>query len=494
MSDPKIIDNPMFEKDSDSLQSEQFYSIENQRLIGPDTDPVKNFAQEYARRFYALKIVNWAFLLITAIVTTIGALYWLDISRWSFWYMKTPRIGRDRIYGPLVPEETLAALAWGMFLLATFSLAIYCWKKKTVEKSKIFLCTLAVTDICLSFYFFLNLLFVFVSYALRATSEYLWFYPRLMNDSAIEELTELNSGKGNSDYYKPYPTRQYWDHTRQYTANGYAGTPPPSSTFSPYQVLEMGTRKRVIIARLFLDPTVVIIALLAMLVNIVYVLRLRKTIKRNNLWAGNYRETYPESSKLSIFYAEWSKILNWVIPIFLILAPIYRITGFSDLTALRYYQTAMGICFGVCFYQWISYVQKVKFRRGDLSPEEHEKNITKVIKQDLVFCCIGAVFYLVLSNIKFWRPMLIQIVFFAAIIIFLCCIANNLYMLYKHGGLFEGLNLNGLPRISINVSINVIKDSGAIAGQVIGKNGNENEEKKTQPEEKKTDKNLCASV
>ncbi|KAI1693701.1 hypothetical protein DdX_20519 [Ditylenchus destructor] len=152
-----------------------------------------------------------------------------------------------------------------------------------------------------------------------------------------------------------------------------------------------------------------IIALLAILVNIVYVLRLCKAIKRNNLWAGNYRETYPESSKLSIFFAEWSKILNLMIPIFLILAPIYQITGFSDLTALRYNQTAIGICFGVCFYQWIYYVQKVKFRRGDLSSEEQEKSVAKGIKQDLVVCCIGAVFYLVLSNIKFWRPMLIQV-------------------------------------------------------------------------------------
>ncbi|KAI1704181.1 hypothetical protein DdX_14421 [Ditylenchus destructor] len=485
MSDPKIIDNPMFEKDSNSLQSVQFKSTEGQRLIGPDINPVKNFAQDYARRFYALKLVNCILLFFTAVLSTVGALYCLRISRWSNWHMKTalPRISD----GQLVRSESLAILAWIMFFLATFSLVMYHRKKKTVENSKMFLASLAVTDICLSFFCLLNLVFIFVSYGLRATSEYLWFYPRLMNGTSLQVLTESHWGGYTRDYYKPYQ-RQYY---KEYEAT----TPPtmPSSTFSPYMMWEMGTRKREIIIRLFLDPAVVIIALLAILVNIVYITLLRKTIKRNSLWASNFREAYPESSKLSVSYAEWSnfvsKLLNWVFPVFLILAPIYRITFIHAWI----FFCGTGICFAVCFYQWISYIQKVKFRIGELSSSEHEKSIAKDIKQDLVLCCIGSVFYMVLYS-SYWPYELIQKVSLAALFLFLCCTGNNFYMLYKHGGLTDGMNLKILPRISISISVNVVKESETSAEQSTGNSKSDGQEKKEKPEENKTEKDLCEKV
>ncbi|KAI1711187.1 hypothetical protein Ddc_13019 [Ditylenchus destructor] len=451
MSDPKIIDNPMFEKDSNSLQSVQFKSTEGQRLIGPDINPVKSFAQDYARRFYALKIVNCILLFLTAILCTAGAINYLRISRWSSWHMKTAVPRMDD--GQFVRSDSLAILAWIMFSLAAFSLVMYHRKKKTVENSKLFLCSLAVTDICVSLFCLLNLVFIFANFALRSTSEYLWFYPRLMNGTSLEQLTESGWGSGNRDYYQPYQRRYY----EKYEAT--TAQTPPSSTFSPYMMWEMETRKREIIIRLFLDPTVVIIALLAILVNIVYVLLLRKAIKRNSLWASNYLETYPESSKLSVSYAKWLnfvvKILNWVFPVFLILAPIYRLTSIH--AWIFFWST--GICFGVSFYQWISYIQKVKFRRGELSSSEHEKSIARDIKQDFVICCIGAVFYTVLYS-SYWPYGLIQKVSLAALFLFLCCAGNNLYMLYKHGGLIDAaygsfVSANSRPSAARTVALSV---------------------------------------
>lgn len=72
---------------------------------------------------------------------------------------------------------------------------------------------------------------------------------------------------------------------------------------------------------------------------------------------------------------------------FLILAPIYRITFIHAWI----FFCSTGICFAVCFYQWISYIQKVKFRIGELSSSEHEKSIAKDIKQVIIKTGLGFV-------------------------------------------------------------------------------------------------------
>ncbi|KAI1693832.1 hypothetical protein Ddc_22514 [Ditylenchus destructor] len=130
-------------------------------------------------------------LLAVAILSTICGLPQLRLDNWSdkvrSWRSPVPKIG---------PEDHWNAIPfaiWAMFVLATFSLGMYFYGKKYVEKSKIFLSCVAVMDICFSLLFLANLFIALAHFLSQATSEYLWFYPSLVNGAPLENLTEFES-------------------------------------------------------------------------------------------------------------------------------------------------------------------------------------------------------------------------------------------------------------------------------------------------------------
>ncbi|KAI1698628.1 hypothetical protein DdX_17794 [Ditylenchus destructor] len=141
-----MADDSVFEQSNLEYKSLQPKSPEEQSTIEHGAmDAVKNFAQKFAdgKRFIALKISNWILLLAVAILTTICGLSRLRLDNWSkkvqSWSSPVPKIG---------PEDHWNAIPvaiWAMFVLATFSLAMYFYGKKTAEKSKNLLSCLAVT-------------------------------------------------------------------------------------------------------------------------------------------------------------------------------------------------------------------------------------------------------------------------------------------------------------------------------------------------------------
>ncbi|KAI1706132.1 hypothetical protein DdX_13172 [Ditylenchus destructor] len=478
-----MADDSVFEQSNLEYKSLESKSPEEQSTIEDGTmDAVKNFAQKFAneKRFIALKISNWVLLLAVAILSTICGLPWLRLGNWSkkmqSWHSPVPKIG---------PEDHWNAIPvaiWAMFVLATFSLAMYFYGKKTAEKSKNFLSCWAVADICFSLFCLVNLLIVLAHFLSQATSEYIWFYPSLVNGAPLENLTEFESWGHTSTHrpssYHRLNARDYNHNPHVYIDCDYGNftdcenklnilrqnankttTPRPTTTTTPrptttpyynspgYKLEEMEKRKRQILARLVLDPTVAILAVLAILVNIVYIFCIRKAMKQSNLRPRSDEESRPHCSEMDSAYGTLFpfgslKILHWLIPVFLFHANLYRITEPDDNGKF-----VMVCWFGICFCNWISYVKSTRF-----SSEDSRSNRFLFI-MDFVLYVSGIIFYLVtyFSANPWIGHCFIKKVSLVAIFFLLCSIFANFQLMFKYCGV--STFCQKFDRISINVSI-----------------------------------------
>ncbi|KAI1706856.1 hypothetical protein Ddc_15123 [Ditylenchus destructor] len=478
MTEPNAIDNPLFEDDSNPLQSVEVKSADEQILIDPATNPVKNFAQEFAKEgpFFKLKIANWVLILLMTISETLSLFNWPTLESWSSWYNKVnvPSFGYPRGNSAL---DAMVTLNWIWLFATTFSLLMHFLKRKNADKSKTALCSLALMDICFWFIFFLNIPVVFLSYANRTLTEYLWFYPRLVNGTALNELTE----------YTPYRSYRsnYYDDDYYYRHGLYSTTPsttttPAATTFSPYEIETMQTRRNTIIIRLVLDPIVMILALLVIVLSVVNVWRIRTAIKRTNLWESDYKKLHPECSKLDSGYAKfWPigllKVIHWIVPAFLCLGPFSSFIG-SQTTVFK---ISTACCFAIFFYRWIAYIAIVRFRNENLN-DAPKKGLGNYVKVDSFICLLGIASYLVWCIVvRGYDADATQVISVVAIVSLLCSLLANVRLMYKYNGFrFQA------PLVSVSVSIKVNKEKITIV-----RNG------ELKPEEKKTEeeKNFCVS-
>ncbi|KAI1699236.1 hypothetical protein Ddc_18654 [Ditylenchus destructor] len=187
--------------------------------------------------------------------------------------------------------------------------------------------------------------------------------------------------------YRSHYDEEYW-HERLYTTTPSTTTTPASTTFAPDEIETMETRRNAIIARLFLDPIITIIALFVIVLSIVYVWRIRSSIKRTNLWESDYKKLHPQCSELDAGYANfWPtgllKVIHWVLPAFLFI-----------------FKISTAFCFVVFLYRWISYIKTARFRNENLNdaPNNSNKGLGSDIKLDSFFCLLGISFYLVWWN------------------------------------------------------------------------------------------------
>ncbi|KAI1702276.1 hypothetical protein Ddc_17196 [Ditylenchus destructor] len=168
-----------------------------------------------------------------------------------------------------------------------------------------------------------------------------------------------------------------------------------------------------------------------------------------------------------------------IIPVFLILVIIYTPAGIYD-----YYNIiiVLAVCFVLCFCRWIFYIQKARFRTADFCSSNDEK-ILSSLTTDLVIWSAAAVFYFVLYNdILWWSAELIQKCSLGCMLFTVASILANLRLIYAYGGMRK-FNLK-LARISINVSVNVIKDSESTTEHKSEKSVSDDREKKEEHDEK----------
>ncbi|KAI1694190.1 hypothetical protein Ddc_22279 [Ditylenchus destructor] len=519
-----MAEDSVFEQSNLEYKPLQSKSSAEQSTIKHKTmEAVKNFAEKFAngRRFKALKISNLVLLLAIAILSTICGLPQLRLDNWSDkvrgWRSRALKIG---------PEDHWNAIPfaiWAMFVLATFSLGMYCYGKKTVEKSKIFLSCLAITDICFSLFFLVNLLIVLAHFLSQATSEYIWFYPSLVNGAPLENLTGFESWGHTSTQKTPYHRYNYRDYHRNrhviecdygnftdcenklniLRQNANRTTTRPTTTTTPrptttsyynspeYKLGEMAKRKRQILARLALDPTVAILAALAILVNIVYMFCIRKAMKQSNMRPNNYEELHPHCSEMDSTYAKFFpfgllKIVHWVIPAFLFHANLYRISDADDHGKLL-----MACWFGISFCHWISYVKKIRFPSDNYGAASGS-NRSLLIK-DFVVYGIGLIFYSAACfDVYTWSGHFVRRVSLGAIFLLICSIFANVHLMFKYCGCSKFCQK--FDQISINVSINVTKDDNQDSESAVKKTSensvSDGQEKEKDHNEKKTEKGL----
>ncbi|KAI1706821.1 hypothetical protein DdX_12815 [Ditylenchus destructor] len=428
MTESDAIDNPLFENGSNSLQSIEVKSGDEQVLIDPAMNPVKSFAQEFAKDgpFFKLKIVNWVLILLLTISETLSLWYhpnWPRLEVWSRWYNKVnvPRFGYPHYDHAL---DSMANFTWIWLFATTFSLLMHCLKRKNAEKSKTFLCGLAL----------------------------------MIKTSRLPYRSHYND-----DYY-------YYRHGL-YSTTPSTTTTPASTTFAPYEIETMQTRRNVIITRLFLDPVVTILAFLVIVLSVVYVWRIRSAIKRTNLWESDYQKLYPQCSKLDSSYAKfWPigllKVIHWIIPAFLCLGPFSNFAGAQPIV----FKISTACCFAIFLYRWISYIATVRFRNQNLN-DTPNKGLESYVRVDSFICLLGIAFYLIWCIvIRGYDADQTQVVSLVAILSFVCSLLANVRLMYKYNGFrFQA------PLVSVSVSIKVNKEKITIVRSDL------------KPEEKKTE-------
>ncbi|KAI1693833.1 hypothetical protein Ddc_22515 [Ditylenchus destructor] len=259
----------------------------------------------------------------------------------------------------------------------------------------------------------------------------------------------------------------------------------------------MAKRKRQILARLALDPTVAILAALAILVNIVYIFCIRKAMKQSNRRPSNYEELHPHCSEMDSTYAKFFpfgllKIVHWVIPAFLFHANLYRITEPDD-----HGKFFMACWFGISFCHWISYVKSIRFPSDDYS------TVTGVKRSlmDLFVYGIGLIFYsAAYLSVNPWRGDFVKspinYIFrkfpFGAGFFLLCSISTNVHLMFKYGGFSKFCQK--FDRISINVTVNVTKndnqDSESAVKKTSENSASDGQENKDDHSENQSEKGL----
>jgi hypothetical protein len=439
-----VIDNPVYEKGS--LNGLDNGKIEEQQLIGigNNFDPMKNFAREFANGcgIHSMKIMNSILLLLVAISLTVATNYELRLY-WSGY----------RLYGW---EFVQHPLYWLLFIMATISLAIYWFNRKAPENSKTWISCFAVMDICCSMFFIVILFLALLYFSVRSVTLYQYFYPRLTNETmTLAQLTEWKDTRASEyDSYR-YGGYRPWEIRPTTTPSGFEST-----TFSPYMLDQMVRREREILARMILDPTVATLSLLALLLNIVYCIGVKRTIKRTQMWACNYQELDPECSKLVGAYACFFpvgllKFLQWFIPgiptLAMLMDAVVRSRGAENMVGF-------AICFGISISQWLFYLRKFRFRSLEGS---NKTNGHGIIKADFVFSGIGLIIYICLYNSdRYFNG--ISLFALIGMGLHICSVLYLASLIYRFGEGFcknsAGCTSLSLPRISINVSINVTKN------------------------------------
>ncbi|KAI1694962.1 hypothetical protein DdX_19831 [Ditylenchus destructor] len=406
--------------------------------------------------------MNTVLLLLTAILTSVSSCR--IIKYWLTWYEDQLVLMPPTV--ELVQGDCLNVVNWIMFSVAAVSLVTYRWQRNAVEKSKMLLSSLAIADICFSAFFVLNLAINLGNFALRSFSEWHWFMygASIAYDKWLAETAE-SKGQGRAFEHRPY--LEY--HKPELWQEDFRTTTSSPTTSSSFQEWISSTRTPETIALLLLEPSITILALLTILVNIVNIWRIRAAVKRSNLWASNSLELYPKYTQLYSSYSSfWQygilKIVNWIIPVSLMLVIIYTPAGIYDCYNLI---IILALCFVLCFCQWIFYVRKARFRTGIFCSSSDEQ-ILSSIAADFAICCASAIFYFVFYNNIPWRNAeRFQKFTLCAVLFTFTSMLANLRLIHAYGGMRK-FSLK-LPRIQRFYSKKANTPKSGADGQIMTK-------------------------